>query len=47
MTAHAGQTDSCGDTAAPSKWSPTGYLIPTCFADMLATGDWFRNLTET
>jgi hypothetical protein len=38
MYAHAGQTDSCGDLAAPSNWSPTGYLIPTCFADMLATG---------
>ena len=38
MYAKAGQTDSCGDTAAPSKWSPTGYLIPTCFADMLTTG---------
>ncbi|HEY4933184.1 MAG TPA: TonB-dependent receptor [Terriglobales bacterium] len=38
MTAHAGQTDSCGDVAAASKYSPTGYLIPTCFADMLVTG---------
>jgi hypothetical protein len=38
MYARAGQTDSCGDLAAPSKWSPTGYLIPTCFADMLVTG---------
>ena len=38
MYAQAGQTDSCGDVAAPSKWSPTGYLIPTCFADMLVTG---------
>ncbi len=38
MTAHAGQTDSCGDVAAPSKYSPTGYLIPTCFADALVTG---------
>jgi hypothetical protein len=38
MTAHAGQTDSCGDIAAPSKYSPTGYLIPTCFADVLVTG---------
>ena len=38
MTVHAGQTDSCGDVAAPSKYSPTGYLIPTCFADALVTG---------
>jgi hypothetical protein len=36
--AHAGQTDSCGDVAAPSKYSPSGYLIPTCFADALITG---------
>jgi hypothetical protein len=34
----AGQTDACGDVAAPSKYSPTGYLIPTCFADALVTG---------
>ncbi len=38
MIAHAGQTDSCGDTAVASKYSPTGYLIPTCFADVLITG---------
>jgi Carboxypeptidase regulatory-like domain/TonB dependent receptor-like, beta-barrel len=37
-TAHAGQTDSCGNVAAPSKYSPTGWLIPTCFADALVTG---------
>ncbi len=36
--AHVGQTDSCGDTAVASKYSPSGYLIPTCFADVLATG---------
>ena len=36
--AHAGQYDACGDVAAPSKYSPTGYLIPTCFADALVTG---------
>jgi hypothetical protein len=36
--AHAGQTDSCGDTAVASKYSPSGYLIPTCFADALITG---------
>ena len=27
-----------GNVAAPSKYSPTGYLIPTCFADALVTG---------
>ncbi len=36
--AHAGQTDSCGDVAVASKYSPSGYLIPTCFADVLSTG---------
>ena len=36
--AFAGEHDSCGDLAAPSKYSPTGYLIPTCFADALVTG---------
>src|SRR5215469_6012581 len=38
MTAHAGQADSCGNVAAASKYSPTGYTIPTCFADALVTG---------
>ena len=38
MTAHAGQYDACGDVAAPSQYSPTGYLIPTCFANGLITG---------
>ncbi len=38
MTAHQGQVDACGDVAAPSKYSPTGYLIPTCFANGLITG---------
>jgi outer membrane receptor protein involved in Fe transport len=37
-TASQGQTDACGDVAAPSKYSPTGYLIPTCFANALITG---------
>jgi hypothetical protein len=36
--AYAGETDACGDVAAPSKYSPTGYLIPTCFANALVTG---------
>jgi hypothetical protein len=38
MMASADQTDSCGSVAAASKYSPTGYLIPTCFADALVTG---------
>ena len=37
-TATAGQVSACGDVAAPSQWSPTGYLIPPCFANVLATG---------
>lgn len=38
MTAYKGRFDACGDLAAPSKYSPTGYLIPTCFANGLLTG---------
>lgn len=37
-TASKGQTDACGDVAVASKYSPTGYLIPTCYADALVTG---------
>jgi hypothetical protein len=37
-TATAGQTSACGDVAAPSAWSPTGFLIPPCFANVLVTG---------
>ena len=36
--AHAGQTDLCGDVAVASKYSPSGYLIPTCYLDALTTG---------
>jgi len=36
--AKAGTPDACGYIAAPSKYSPSGYLIPTCFADALVTG---------
>jgi hypothetical protein len=38
MTATQGEVDACGDVASPSKYSPTGYLIPTCFANALVTG---------
>ncbi len=38
MLAHSGQTDACGDAAVASKYSPTGYLIPTCYLDILTTG---------
>jgi hypothetical protein len=42
-TAAAGATTSCGDTAAPSKFSPTGYLIPACFLDGTLDGNLGRN----
>jgi hypothetical protein len=35
----AGQTDLCGDTANPSKYSPTGYLIPVCTNDGVYDGN--------
>jgi hypothetical protein len=43
MTSSQGATNSCGDTAAPSKFSPTGFLIPTCFIDGTFAGDLGRN----
>lgn len=36
--ARAGIPDACGNIAAPSTYSPSGYLIPTCFAEALTTG---------
>jgi hypothetical protein len=42
-TAAAGATNSCGDTAAPSKFSPTGYLIPACFLNGTLDGNLGRN----
>ena len=39
----AGATDSCGDKAAPSRFSPTGFLIPACFLDGTLTGNLGRN----
>ncbi|HEY3927530.1 MAG TPA: TonB-dependent receptor [Candidatus Koribacter sp.] len=44
MAASAGQTDPCGDVAAPSKFSPTGYLIPTCYLDVFLTNGVVPNL---
>ncbi|MBI1740061.1 MAG: TonB-dependent receptor [Acidobacteriales bacterium] len=43
LTAASGATNSCGDTAAPSRHSPTGYLIPACFLDGTLTGNLGRN----
>jgi Carboxypeptidase regulatory-like domain/TonB dependent receptor-like, beta-barrel len=36
--AKAGIPDACGQLAVASKYSPSGYLIPTCFANALVTG---------
>ena len=42
-TAVAGTTDGCGDTAAPSKFSPTGFLMPACFLNGTLDGNLGRN----
>jgi Carboxypeptidase regulatory-like domain/TonB dependent receptor len=39
----AGATDSCGDKAAPSRFSPTGFLIPACFLNGTLAGNLGRN----
>ncbi len=41
--AQANQTNTCGFTAAPSKYSPTGYLIAPCWQDGVFTGNLPRN----
>ncbi|HEU5401410.1 MAG TPA: TonB-dependent receptor [Terriglobales bacterium] len=41
--AQANETNSCGFTAAPSKYSPTGYLIAPCWQDGVFTGNLPRN----
>ena len=41
--AGAGATDACGDTAAPSKFSPTGFLMPACFLNGTLDGNLGRN----
>jgi hypothetical protein len=38
MLARSGQTTPCGDTAAPSEFSPSGFLIPACFIDGVFDG---------
>jgi hypothetical protein len=43
LTVASGTTNSCGDTAAPSKYSPTGFLIPACFLDGTLVGNLGRN----
>ena len=42
-TSSANATNGCGDTAAPSKFSPTGYLIPACFLNGTLDGNVGRN----
>ena len=42
VPANAG-TNSCGDTPAPSRFSPTGFLQPACFLDGTLVGNLGRN----
>ncbi len=35
-TATAGQINGCGQTAVASRFSPTGYLLPQCYVDVVA-----------
>ncbi len=43
LTAAQGATNACGDTAAASKYSPSGFLIPACFLDGTFIGNLGRN----
>jgi hypothetical protein len=43
LTAAQGATNSCGDTATASRFSPTGFLIPACFLDGTVIGNLGRN----
>jgi len=36
MAATAGQTSGCNQAAVASEFSPTGYLMPVCYADVVA-----------
>ena len=38
MAASAASTDLCGNSATPSRFSPTGYLIPVCTNDGVYDG---------
>jgi hypothetical protein len=38
VAASAGNSDLCGNNASPSKYSPTGYLIPVCTNDGVYDG---------
>ncbi|HWR34748.1 MAG TPA: TonB-dependent receptor [Clostridia bacterium] len=43
MMAQAGQTNSCGQTASATEFSPTGFVIPACYKDGQYIGDLGRN----
>ena len=43
LTVAQGTTNACGDAAAPSRFSPTGFLQPACFLDGTFIGNLGRN----
>ena len=43
LIAAQGTTNSCNAQAAPSKYSPSGFLIPACFLDGTLVGNLGRN----
>jgi len=43
LIVRANTINSCGDTAAASRTSPTGFLIPACFIDGTLDGNLGRN----
>jgi hypothetical protein len=43
MIANSAKTDSCGNHAVASKYSPGGFFIPACFIDGTTTGNLKRN----
>ena len=43
MIATSGATNLCGDAAAPSRFSPSGFLIPACFLNGTLNGNLGRN----
>jgi hypothetical protein len=43
LIAAANTQNSCGDTAARSRFSPSGFLIPACFLDGAVVGNLGRN----
>jgi len=43
VIAAPGATNSCNDSAAPSRYSPSGFFIPACFLDGTVIGNLGRN----